>query len=407
MRSGSKATLCALARGRSVMNLGLAKPGAPGPSPRERVVRLRALVTWAACCELAAAVALFVKFGQDSKSDLAVFLRAGGQVWSGIDPYQPIGSQSLLDGHAFVYPWLAAWLFTPLSWLPNWLGMNSFTMLSVLGVLIAARWLRVPPGLGVAALLLCAPMARNIELGAVNAVFFFLLAAMWRWRDHTWVVAASVTLLVGIKLFLAPVILWVLLTRSRRCAAWTVGSVAAFFGVSFAAGPVSVTEYLQMLRRLSDFMGQQGMGLETSLHHFFPTSPARALTLGLVAIAVVCAVSLTVFKRPGNEAGLLGALVLISLEASPMLWRHYLLLVLFVVALLWPTARALMTAAAISWMVVGSEAIPPLWLNYDQRVVSLHALLFGLFAACIWRPALVSSPALVAPDIEAEVQRSG
>lgn len=358
----------------------------------------RALASWRPLLELAVAIGVFHTFGQDRKADLAVFLKAGREVWSGVNPY-PSSSAALLDGHAFVYPWLSAFLFSPLSALPGWLGPDVFTVLGIAGVIMGARWLGVPKGPATAALLLCAPLARNAELGAVNAIFFFLLAAMWRWRERTWVVASAVTVLVGVKLFLAPVALWVLLTRSRRCSAWTLGSVLAFFSISFAVGPLSPAAYGDLLHRLSDFMGQQGMGFETAVAHFFPAAPARAVALAVVGIGMVLAVRSVGYGRRLNEAGLLGSLVLLSIVASPMVWRHYLLLVFFVVALVQPTTRALVASCALSWFVVGSEKYPPIGLTDGQRLVALYALIALLFVVCLRsRPVPPAVPLQRAPE---------
>lgn len=354
--------------------------------------RARKLASPALIIELVSATAVFASFGQDKKADLAVFLKAGHQVLMGTNPYQPNTSPLLLDGHAFVYPWLSAFLFSPLSVLPSWLAMNLFTVLGIAAVLVSARWLGVPRGLATAALLLCAPFARNAELGAVNAIFFFLLAAMWHWRDRTWVVASAVTLLVGVKLFLAPVLLWVVLTRSYRCAAWTMASVATFFFVSFTAGPLTPGTYTDLLRRLSDHMGQQGMGFQTAIAHFFPGSPAQAIALGVVALGLVITLLTTGLWRPHNEAGLLGAIVLLSVVASPMVWRHYLLLVFFVVALVHPTAKALVASAVASWFVVGTQIIPPIGLSYDQRLIALYALMAVLFVLCLRTKSTVRGP---------------
>ena len=186
-----------------------AAPQSTGPT--QAVRPRRSLAPWVVIEVMAAILSVGV-FGTDQKADLAVFLTAGNEVLHGINPYVAISSPQLLDGHAFVYPWLSAWLFVPLAVLPSPVGAYAFTLLAVPAVVAGARLLHLPHGWAVAALLLCAPFARNLELGAVNTCFFLLLAALWRWRERTWVVAACVALLVGLKLFLAPIVVWVILT---------------------------------------------------------------------------------------------------------------------------------------------------------------------------------------------------
>lgn len=362
----------------------------------------RALVrrAWAPLVELAAVVVTFLEFGHDHKADLAVFLTAGNQVLQGVSPYEAVTSPDLLGGHAFVYPWAAAFLFAPLAALPTWLAGDLFTLGSIGAVVLGSRWLNVPRGWGVAALVLCAPFARNMELGAVNAFFFLLLAALWRWRERTWVVAGAVTLLIGVKLFLAPLVVWVLLTRSRRCIVTTGASLASWFAFSFAVGPLSVPTYFDMLRRLSDFMGHRGMGFESAIARISPDAPARAIAAAVLVLGTVACVGTYYRSTRRSEAGLLAALVVLSVISSPMLWRHYLLLPFFALALLSPKPTRLVAACLASWVVVGCEAIAPFGnLPLDQRLLLLHVGLFGLLIAAVGQNARsrTGGPAPVIP----------
>jgi hypothetical protein len=61
----------------------------------------------------------------------------------------------------------------------------------------------------------------DVELGAVNAIFF-LLSVLWRWRTTTWLVVVCTTVLLGTKLFLAAILLWVVLTRSLKTTVLTL-----------------------------------------------------------------------------------------------------------------------------------------------------------------------------------------
>ena len=360
---------------------------APQPAGPAQAVRRprRSLAPWVVI-EVVATIASVGVFGTDQKADLAVLLTAGKDVVHGINPYVATSSPQLLDGHAFVYPWLSAWLFAPLAMLPSPVGAYAFTLLGAAAVLVGARLLHLPHGWAVAALLLCAPFARNLELGAVNTCFFLLLAALWHWRERTWVVAASVTLLVGLKLFLAPIVVWVILTRSWRCTAATLAALSAFLGCSFVAGPLALPGYVAMLHRLSDHMGHRGMSLESAVAYLTPTAPARPIALVVAGLAIVASVAAFFVGHRRNEAGLLGALVIVSLLGSPMVWRHYFLLLFFVLVLLGPSTRTMIAACAASWAVIGSATLEPVGgLALGARFLCLYASVAILFCLCLTR----------------------
>jgi alpha-1,2-mannosyltransferase len=307
------------------------------------------------------------------QSDLEVFVRAGAALLHGSDPYTPVDDPALWGGHAYVYPWLASAVFTPLALIPWTLAKLVWYVAGAAAVIAACRLLRSGLREGaVAALLLSAPFLRNAELGAVNAIFALALACAWRWRHQDGVVAAAMVVLVGAKLFLAPLLLWVVLARSRRCAALTIAWLTAFFAISFAVGPLSLPGYLQSLSLLAD---HEAGG---SLRHLLALQGLPHLLAPLVAAVVVMAC-----VRARDDKTLFVGCVTAGLLATPILWTHYLLLALILVVLLRP--RAVLPASLFSWVVLSAGGLPPLGgLGVEPRLLMLHLSLL-LLPALAWR----------------------
>src|SRR5439155_26309871 len=81
------------------------------------------------------------------------------------------------------------------------------------GALLAGCWLLgVRDPLGLVAIAGCATCVRSFQVGSLNTLLFLALALMWRYRETTWADATTFTVLVGSKVFLLPLALWLLLT---------------------------------------------------------------------------------------------------------------------------------------------------------------------------------------------------
>jgi alpha-1,2-mannosyltransferase len=313
------------------------------------------------------------------QSDLHVFLRAGDQVIRGASPYDAPTDPHLWSGSAYVYPWLSAFLFAPLDLLPLSAAYLLFYVLGCAAIVLGVRLLGVRSVLAACALLLSAPVLRNAELGAVNALFFLAGAAVWRWRDRARVVVVGLLLLVGTKLFLAPLLLWVLLTRSRRCALATVAALTGFFVVGFGLGPISLGTYARSMSVLAEHEQLRGM----SLHHLASLLlPLRlaGLVPPLVGGAVLVAAVAVYRRHPArHDLTLFVSCLSAGLLLTPILWTHYLVLVLLAVLLVRPTTGWAVGAAVGSWVLVSPAHLAPLGgLPVLERLLLLHTVLVVL-----------------------------
>lgn len=140
---------------------------------------------------------------------------------------------------AYVYPYLTAFLFVPLTWVPVPAADVVWFAACGAGMMAGCRVLGLRDPVGISAVLLSSTCIRNFQVGAVNTTLVLAAALLWRYRDKVGVVAVALTFLAGSKLFLLPVSVWVLCTRPRRTVLVAGGALAGFLGLSLLLSPIS------------------------------------------------------------------------------------------------------------------------------------------------------------------------
>src|SRR5262249_59841645 len=73
--------------------------------------------------------------------------------------------------------------------------------------------------------LLTPMMLSTIAIGNATTLVIFLAAALWRWRDSPWLAAGALVAAIATKLFVAPLVVWLIVTRRYRTAALTLAGV--------------------------------------------------------------------------------------------------------------------------------------------------------------------------------------
>lgn len=221
--------------------------------------------------------------------------------------------------HSYVYPPGVAALATPLRLLPYWAAAVVWVFVAALAVALALRLLDVRDWRCYGAVFLWLPTLTAISIGTLTPLLLLAVAAAYRWRDRLWLVAAAVAFAVTAKLFLWPLLVWLWFTGRRVGATVAVAlSVASSLLGWWWIGFAGFDSYPRLLRHLATIEG--------------PMSYAPLGRFGTAfALVVVVAVSipLLVWVR-GDERARLGFAVAISLLATPILWLHYLLLVVVV-----------------------------------------------------------------------------
>lgn len=298
--------------------------------------------------------------------DFAIFLGAGEAIRHGespyVDPEVVVSSQPA----PFAYPPLLALLVTPLTWLPEKVAGSSapgvlFTLLLIgctaaaLFVLGVTDWRCYPVAL------LYPPTLENVEYGAIGPILALLVALGWRYRDHVPGAAAAVGCGVALKVFLWPLVVWLAATRRWKAAAVaTAIAVGLALGSWAAIGFRGLADYPTLLRRLADVEAENSYSTFAVLRALdVPEFTSRVL------IVLGCAALLALAWRAGRAPDLeaeerdrrsLTLVLAAGLVLTPILWLHYLVLLVVPIALarprlsaLWFAPLALTVFEALDW----------------------------------------------------------
>jgi hypothetical protein len=275
--------------------------------------------------------------------DLHVMWQAGHDVVTGHSPYP------------FVYPPPAAFLMAPFGALPWSVAVVVFTLSAIAALVLALRLLGVRDWRCHALALGALPMASSIMIGTLSPFLAVGAAAAWRYRHRRWVVAAAIVGVVVTKIFLWPLAIWLVATRRYRTAATTVGLGIGTVFVSWAIlGFDGLRDYPHRLSRVAG-LEQDKSYSPFALFRLLGLSPgsARLAVLALTVVGLAAVVALARGKD-GDRRSFLAALG-VGLLASPILWMHYLVLLIVPVALYRPRLGAAWVVPLAFWYLPGQE----------------------------------------------------
>src|SRR6187455_2048646 len=186
--------------------------------------------------------------------DFRQFWQGGKDVVEGVSPYpsaallatagdhlDPEGIREVLRFHAAAAVWSALLIGSILAalWI---LGVRDWR---VLGIVVTA-----------------APVITAVRLGTFTPLLVLLLAVAWRWRDRRWAAGSALGLAITLKLFVWPVVVWLLATRRYSAAAIAACVAGALTFAAWAAiGFDGLTRYPELLRRLTDVVADRGLSL--------------------------------------------------------------------------------------------------------------------------------------------------
>ncbi|HUZ84240.1 MAG TPA: glycosyltransferase 87 family protein [Gaiellales bacterium] len=312
-------------------------------------------------------------YGAHHFADFGIFYDAGRAVLHGRSPYPEATVRALRHQNQFVYPAFSAVVLAPLALLPLELAATILLGCSLLA-LLASLWLcGVRDWRCAAAALLSLAVAQGIVLGTITPLLVLAVAAAWRWRERPWVVAAALAGAIVAKVFLAPLLVWLLLTRRYAAAARTV-LLSAVIGLgSWAvigfAGLSGYPHLLSVLSRVEQTHGYSTVAL--CLRLGLGAAAGRAAAVALAAVLVLAAARLR--GRTDGDARVLGLVMLACLAISPIVWLNYLMLVIPPLAVLRPRlSPAWLTLIAV-WLFANGNSVAPAW-----KVIAWHLDLTAL-----------------------------
>jgi alpha-1,2-mannosyltransferase len=309
--------------------------------------------------------------GHGGGGDFAIFRRAGESVLHHHSPYVHPTLKLLAANDRFVYPTPFALPFVPFAVVPERAAAVAFLILSVVAVLASIRLLGVRDWRCYGAALLGVPVFGALGVGSIGPFLLLLCALGWRLRDRT-VAGVPFALAAAAKLFLWPVLVWLLVTRRFRAFVASLATIGATLAVWAVIDADGMRRYLQTVRVLNDVQRWKSYSVQSlfiSLHASVSTSELVAGAAGVAAIAV-----LVLFRGRGDEVTFAAAVVA-ALIATPILWNHYLVLLLAPIALARPRLAPLWLLPLVLWATPHPESVGVVW-----RIVLVLAVI-GLVAS--------------------------
>jgi len=324
--------------------------------------------------------------------DFAIFLRAADDVRAGDDLYVDPDSVDEQAHAPYAYPPLLAIVLIPATALPDDVSGSSpvgvlvslFLIGCVIGALVlldVRDWRCYPIAL------LYPPTLENVEYGAIGPLLALLVALAWRYRDRAAPAAASLGAAVALKVFLWPLVVWLAATRRWRAAVGAAAVAAALVLGSWAViGFDGMADYPALLRKLSDVEAENSYSAYAVLVTLgLPSTLARlvvaAAALGLLALGWRVARG----GADGDRRSLTFALAA-GVVLTPILWLHYLVLLVVPIALARPRLSPL-------WFVPLAMTVFELldlyrgWPRGDGwALLSVAAVVTVVFAAALLRP---------------------
>jgi alpha-1,2-mannosyltransferase len=292
------------------------------------------------------------------------YLPAAEAVLDGRSPYPALDDPILEDQKGYVYPPQLVLALVPLTWLPIdvvavIVGLSLLALVGLTLYVLEVRDIRC-----YAAAVLWVPSISGVLLGNVSIPLALALAVVWRYRERVWPPAVSLGLSVSAKLVLWPMFVWMIATRRVRA---FIAAIAIGVAVTLAAwaviGFAGFGSYPDLVRRLSDIQAENsyslvGMASTAGLGDAIGQALTVLVGGGLLAACVLLA-------RRGDDVRSFTCAVVATLALSPIVWLHYLVVLLVPMAISRPRFTPLWLLPVLLWIspkpgyAEGYEAFAP------------------------------------------------
>jgi hypothetical protein len=304
--------------------------------------------------------------------------RQASAVVHGNDAFESPDAE-LSDRSNLLWPMAAVLPVVPFTALPQGVADWLATTL-VLAALVGALWLLEVRDWRVYGVVLLWPATiEAVQTANASLPLTLLVVLMWRYREHAVPAGLALGYGIAVKLFLWPLAVWLALVGRVRAAA--VAAVAAAASLLLLLPFIGIGEYVRLLRALGEEFEHETYTVFALLADLgVPDTAARAVTvaLGLGVLALA-------WRRRSLGLAIAAALVL-----SPIVWRHFFVLLLVPLALSRPRFDAVWLIPIGLWVGDGTFNGAP-WQT--ACVLGLVALTFAL---CEVRPGLQESRRLAA-----------
>ena len=277
------------------------------------------------------------------------YLPAAELILDGNSPYPALDDPILDEQKGYVYPPQLALSLVPFAFLPVPVAafLAALGLLALVGLTLYVLDVRDVRCYAAAAMWV--PTISGVLLANISIPLAFALAVTWKYRERVAPSAAALGLAVSAKLLLWPMFVWMVATRRIRTAVYAVlVGLAVTLSAWAAIGFAGLSEYPDLLRRLSDLQAERSysiVGMTAELG--FPAAAGQSLALiAGVGLLVGC----VLFARRTDDERAFTCAVAATLAVSPIVWLHYLVLLLVPMAILRPRFSVLWLLPVLLWV---------------------------------------------------------
>jgi len=303
----------------------------------------------------------------------------GHYVVHGRSPFPPPSPDAVFLTHIYPagpYPAPVPVFFAPFGLLPVQLAEGIFTAILIGALLLALYLVGVRDWRCYGAAFLWAPVAFGIQTANLTLLLVLGLAILWRLRHRIAGPGVALGVLVSLKLFLWPLVIWLVATRRYAAAAWSLAVAAVLtLGTWAMLGFAGFRDYPRVVRIFGHYFETTSYTPFALLVHL-GVAPQLARACGLVlTLAALTALVLTA-RRNGGDATSFALAVATALLATPIVWLHYFALLLVPLAVLSPTLSVAWVLPVVLWACpVGGPT--PTWKYSLPLLVSALVLLLA------------------------------
>jgi alpha-1,2-mannosyltransferase len=264
-------------------------------------------------------------------------------VLHGHNPF-PAPNGDLSGGVNQIFPVPVALLVAPLTVLPVGVAAAVFVV-GLLAALAGTLWLmEVRDWRVYGAIALWPSTIAALQTGNLTILLGFLVALAWRLRDRRLSPGVAIGAAIALKLFLWPLVVWLL--AIRRFAAAGAAAALAVAGTLLVLPFVSLGDYAHLLTRLGNTFGRQSYNLVGLLQQ---SGIAGLSVAHLVADAVGLVVLALAYRARSLTLAIAAALVL-----SPIVWLHYFVLLAIPLAIYSRRFTPLWLLPLVQWTSPGN-----------------------------------------------------
>ena len=307
------------------------------------------------------------------------FWPAAHAVLHGNDPYPALDSPALAERMAYAYPPIVAIVLAPFGLLP--VGMaTAIAMLATVAALVGALWVMGVRDWRCYGASLASPVVLVcIQTAALSAVLALAVALAWRHRARGLATPLLIAAMIAAKLFLWPLLVWLAIVRGTRCAVLTGLAAVGVIVAPWLAGFPGAREYLPLLSKLTELEGAYAYtprSLALSLGAASRVAEACAIAAGAIAIAAAVAIR----GRVDADRRALALTLLAALLLSPIVWLHYLVVLLPPMALASRRLSPIWLVPCGLWLAAGGT-----WTGPSSIQISVSLVVMVLVAVLVVR----------------------